>query len=111
MNTTFSRQLFESVLVERIIIEENSGSVILKCNIFDGISTYKSELFIDQKGLNSLLCELSVRGIELDLEKDLVPVQVSEDEVIYIIECSQRFGEEVFIPMYALPQQLLKMRA
>ncbi len=111
MNTTFSRQIFESVLVERIIIEENSGSVILKCNIFDGISTYKSELFMDQKGLNSLLCELSVRGIELDLEKDMIPLQVSSDEVIYIIECSQGFDEEVFIPMYALPQQILKMRA
>lgn len=111
MSTTFSRQLFESVLIERIIIEERSKTVILKCSIFDGIQSYSSDLFIDHKGLNSLLCELSVRGIELDLEKDLVPMQVSEDEVVYFIECSQCFEEDILLPMYAFPQELVKMRA
>lgn len=111
MNTAFSRQLFDSVLIERIIMEETSGSIVLKCTIFEGSGSYSSDLLITSSGLNNLLCELSVRGIELDLEKHLIPVPVSEDETIFIIECARHFDEPIFLPMYALPQQVVKMRA
>ena len=111
MRTAISNQLFDSVFVERIIIEESSSTVVLNCTIYEGSNQYKSDLMINQSGLNNLLCELSARGVDIDLEKHLLPINISEDEVIYIIECSKFFDEPVFLPMYAMPQEVVKMRA
>jgi hypothetical protein len=111
MAAAFSNQLFDSVFVERIIIEENSSTVVLNCTIFEGSVQYKSDLMISHSGLNNLLCELSARGVDIDLEKHLVPIYLGEDDLMYIIECSKFFDEPVFLPMYAMPEQLVKMRA
>lgn len=111
MRTAVSNQLFDSVFVERIIIEESSSTVVLNCTIYEGSNQYKSDLMINQSGLNNLLCELSARGVDIDLERDLIPINISEEEVMYIIECSKFFDEPVFLPMYAMPQEVVKMRA
>jgi len=111
MKTRALNNRFDKVCVERIQLEDNSSNAMLSCTIFEGDESYSSDIFINHSSLNALLCELSVRGFDLDLDKQLVEMPISEDESVYFIDCSSAFDSPVVLPVYALPEQVVMLRA
>lgn len=103
--------LFESILINRIQLESNSNEVQLSCTVFEQGSSYDKESFISMSAFNQLLCELDVRGIQLDMERGWDLIQTSEDEYIYTMDLNAQLDRPVFLPLVCIPKENRLLRA
>lgn len=104
------KALFDSVWINRIQMESNSSEVQVTCKIYEEGQSYDSELFLSMSAFNQLLCELEVRGFELDLENGMDFIQFGPDEYLYTMDLSKEI-RPCFIPLVCLPKENKLLRA
>ena len=83
------KTIFDSILVNRIQFESSSTEVQLDCCVYENSSSYDSQIFVSMSAFNQLLCELSIRGIDLDIDENLDTIVLSDEEVIYSMDLNQ----------------------
>lgn len=105
------KALFDSVWIHRIQMESTSGEVQLFCRVYEDNTGYDTEMFVSMSAFNRLMCELDVRGISLDMERDLDCVQVGPEEFIYTMDLSKDTQHPVFLPLVCLPKENRLLRA
>lgn len=105
------KTLFDSILLNRIQFESSSTEVQLDCCVYENGSSYESQIFISMSAFNQLMCELSVRGIDLDMDERLDTIVISESEIIYSMDLTSEIEKPVFLPYYCFPEQNKLLRA
>ena len=105
------KTLFDSILLNRIQFESSSTEVQLDCCVYENGSSYESQIFISMSAFNQLMCELSVRGIYLDMDEHLDTIVISESEIIYSMDLTSEIEKPVFLPYYCFPEQNKLLRA
>lgn len=105
------KTIFDSILVNRIQFESSSTEVQLDCCVYENGSSYDSQIFVSMSAFNQLLCELSVRGIDLDMDGGLDTIVLSDDEIIYSMDLAKDDEKPVFLPYYCFPEQNKLLRA
>ncbi|MNJ83809.1 hypothetical protein D3C87_12340 [compost metagenome] len=105
------KTIFDSILVNRIQFESSSTEVQLDCCVYENGSSYDSQIFVSMSAFNQLLCELSVRGIDLNMDEDLDTIVLSNDETVYSMDLSKDDEKPVFLPYYCFPEQNKLLRA
>ncbi|AEA43071.1 hypothetical protein [Fluviicola taffensis] len=104
------KTLFDSVLINRIQLESNSSEVQLTCRIFENKESYDTEVFLSMSAFNQLLCELEVRGFEIDMENDMDFIQFGPDDYVYTMDLSKE-EHPCFLPLLSLPKENKLLRA
>lgn len=105
------KTIFDSILVNRIQFESSSTEVQLDCCVYENGSSYDSQIFVSMSAFNQLLCELSVRGIDLNMDEDLDTIVLSTDEIVYSMDLTKDEEKPVFLPHYCFPEQNKLLRA
>ncbi|MNU71123.1 hypothetical protein D3C71_605470 [compost metagenome] len=105
------KTIFDSILVNRIQFESSSTEVQLDCCVYENSSSYDSQIFVSMSAFNQLLCELSVRGIDLNMDEDLDTIILSNDEIVYSMDLTKDEEKPVFLPYYCFPEQNKLLRA
>ncbi len=105
------KTIFDSILVNRIQFESSSTEVQLDCCVYENGSSYDSQIFVSMSAFNQLLCELSVRGIDLNMDEDLDTIVLSTDEIVYSMDLTKDEEKPVFLPYYCFPEQNKLLRA
>lgn len=105
------KTIFDSILVNRIQFESSSTEVQLDCCVYENGSSYDSQIFVSMSAFNQLLCELSVRGIDLNMDEDLDTIVLSNDETVYSMDLTKDEEKPVFLPYYCFPEQNKLLRA
>ncbi len=105
------KTIFDSILVNRIQFESSSTEVQLDCCVYENGSSYDSQIFVSMSAFNQLLCELSVRGIDLNMDEDLDTIVLSTDEIVYSMDLTKDDEKPVFLPYYCFPEQNKLLRA
>lgn len=105
------KTIFDSILLNRIQFESSSQEVQLDCCVYENGSSYESQIFISMSAFNQLMCELSVRGIDLDMDEHLDTIVISETEVIYSMDLTNEIEKPIFLPYYCFPEQNKLLRA
>lgn len=105
------KTIFDSILVNRIQFESSSTEVQLDCCVYENGSSYDSQIFVSMSAFNQLLCELSVRGIDLNMDDDLDTIVLSNDEIVYSMDLTKDEEKPVFLPYYCFPEQNKLLRA
>lgn len=105
------KTIFDSILVNRIQFESSSTEVQLDCCVYENGSSYDSQIFVSMSAFNQLLCELSVRGIDLNMDDDLDTIVLSNDEIVYAMDLTKDEEKPVFLPYYCFPEQNKLLRA
>ncbi|MNE94384.1 hypothetical protein D3C80_1923410 [compost metagenome] len=83
----------------------------MDCCVYENGSSYDSQIFVSMSAFNQLLCELSVRGIDLNMDEDLDTIVLSNDETVYSMDLSKDDEKPVFLPYYCFPEQNKLLRA
>ncbi len=102
------RAINDSVLVNRIQMEEHSKFVQLDCVFYEGSQVTENQIFLDYSAFNRLLIEMEVRGNSLDLDA-FEEVHYTDNETIYLQDLTQ--SEPLFLPIYCLPTERILLRA
>ncbi|WP_343637492.1 hypothetical protein [Fluviicola sp.] len=105
------KTIFDSILLNRIQFESSSKEVQLDCCIYENGNSYESQIFMSMSAFNQLLCELSVRGIDLDMDENLDTIVISDSEIIYSMDLTSDSDKPIFLPYYCLPEQNKLLRA
>lgn len=105
------KTIFDSILLNRIQFESSSTEVQLDCCVYESGSSYESQIFISMSAFNQLMCELSVRGIDLNMDENLDTIVISETEVIYSMDLTNEIEKPIFLPYYCFPEQNKLLRA
>jgi len=105
------KTIFDSILLNRIQFESSSKEVQLDCCIYENGTAYESQIFVSMSAFNQLLCELSVRGIDLNMDDNLDTIVISDSETIYSLDLTNEADKPVFLPYYCLPEQNKLLRA
>lgn len=105
------KTIFDSILLNRIQFESSSTEVQLDCCIYENGSSYDSQIFISMSAFNQLLCELSIRGIDLDMDEHMDTIVLSDEEVIYSMDLNRDTEKPIFLPYYCFPEQNKLLRA
>jgi hypothetical protein len=105
------KTIFDSILLNRIQFESSSAEVQLDCCVYENGTAYESQIFVSMSAFNQLLCELSVRGIDLNMDEKLDTIVISDSETIYSLDLTNETEKPVFLPYYCLPEQNKLLRA
>ena len=105
------KTIFDSILLNRIQFESSSTEVQLDCCVYENGSSYDSQIFISMSAFNQLLCELSIRGIDLDMDEHMDTIVLSDEEVIYSMDLNRNTEKPIFLPYYCFPEQNKLLRA
>lgn len=105
------KTIFDSILLNRIQFESSSTEVQLDCCIYENGTAFESQIFVSMSAFNQLMCELSVRGIDLDMDENLDTIVISDSEVIYSMDLTSSTDKPIFLPYYCLPEQNKLLRA
>jgi hypothetical protein len=105
------KTIFDSILLNRIQFESSSTEVQLDCCIYENGTAFESQIFVSMSAFNQLMCELSVRGIDLDMDENLDTIVISDSEVIYSMDLTSNTDKPIFLPYYCLPEQNKLLRA
>lgn len=105
------KTIFDSILLNRIQFESSSTEVQLDCCIYENGISYDSQIFVSMSAFNQLLCELSIRGIDLDMDENLDTIVLSDEEVIYSMDLNHYAEKPIFLPYYCFPEQNKLLRA
>lgn len=100
--------IFDSILLNRIQIEEHSSQVQLDCIIYENGVASDSQLFLTASNFNQLLNELCIRGIEIDFDQ-FDTLVISSEEIIHCLELNTE--SPVFLPFYCIPEEKMLLRA
>ena len=105
------KTIIESILENRNQFERSSKEDQLDCCVYENGSSYDSQIFVSMSAFNQLLCELSVRGIDLNMDEDLDTIVLSNDEIVYSMDLTGDDEKPVFLPYYCFPEQTKLLRA
>jgi hypothetical protein len=105
------KTIFDSILLNRIQFESSSTEVQLDCCIYENGNSYESQIFVSMSAFNQLLCELSVRGIDLNMDENLDTIRISDQEEVYSLDLTNETEKPVFLPYYCFPEQNKLLRA
>lgn len=105
------KTIFDSILVNRIQFESSSTEVQLDCCVYENGNSYDSQIFVSMSAFNQLLCELSVRGIDLNMDEGLDTIILSNEETVYSMDLTKDEDKPVFLPYYCFPEQNKLLRA
>lgn len=104
-------KIFDSILLNSLHMEAQSGEVIIDCTVFENGGQYQSEMVLSSTGMNRLLNELSCREIVLDFDNNWDEVVLPGGEVVYHMQLDGRDQDPVFLPLYVMPERVRLMRA
>ncbi len=105
------KTIFDSILLNRIQFENSSTEVQLDCCIYENGNAFESQIFVSMSAFNQLMCELSVRGIDLNMDENLDTIVISDSEIIYSMDLTSNTDKPIFLPYYCLPEQNKLLRA
>ena len=105
------KTIFDSILLNRIQFEQSSTEVQLDCCVYENGNAYDSQIFVSMSAFNQLLCELSVRGIDLNIDENLDTIVISDTEIIYSMDLTNETDKPIFLPYYCFPEQSKLLRA
>lgn len=105
------KTIYESILIQTIQWEGNSGEILISGEISDCMGSYKGELFLQAHELNKLLGVLATKGVEIDMDKSWRAVSMPDGEMMYFLEMPQEVSEQVILPFSLLPNEHKLLRA
>lgn len=105
------KTIYESILIQSIQWEGNSGEILISGEISDRMGSYKGEIFLPANELNKILGALSVYGVEIDMDKSWRAVPMPDGEMMYFLEVPREASENVILPFSMLPNEHKLLRA
>lgn len=105
------KAIYESILIQTIQWEGNSGEILISGEISDRMGSYKGELFVQANELNKILGVLSAKGVEIDMDKNWRAVAMPDGEMMYFLEMPSEVSEQVILPFSMLPNEHKLLRA
>lgn len=111
IKTTVMNTIFDSILLNSLQMEGQSGEVTIDCTVFENGEQYQSEMVLTSTAMNRLLNELSCRDIDLDFDRNWDEVILPGGDVVYHMQFDGRDQSPVFLPLYVMPERIRLMRA
>ncbi len=105
------KTIYESILIQTIQWEGNSGEILISGEISDRVGSYKGELFLQVHELNKLLGVLAANGVEIDMDKSWRSVAMPDGEMMYFLEMPKEVSGQVILPFSLLPNEHKLLRA
>lgn len=103
--------LFDSILLNSLQMESNSGETLLDCTVFERGHSYDTQIVLSDTAMNHLMSELACRNIELDFEQNCDRIPMPDGTEIYHMNLDSQERNPLFLPLYILPETMRLLRA
>jgi hypothetical protein len=105
------RNLTDTLIVKRIVWENNHSDMLVTCDVQNGIFCYNCTLVLPGTELNKLLSHLQKQNVDLDVNDCLKVEQWSETEIHYIFDFSTFDKNEFVYENHFSSDKLKQIRA
>ncbi len=105
------KTLFDSFYIQRIQLDNHSTNALMSCKVYEQGNEYGLDCLISSTALNRLFNELEVRDYAINLDEMMIENELGNGEKVFLIDFENWLDKPAFLPLFALPEPLLQMRA